>query len=200
MLVLFVITFAIVKQKNEKLTASANQLELIKEVEKALESLSDKYFVFDDINKRYKLNIDVIFNAGSDNINDLSTNDKKYLKEAGIELYNTIDSLINDNPKIEYLLVIEGNTQRYCPPNRPLEECNYNRIPDEGYNLSYRRALALVNYWKNECKIPFDKINKNCELIIAGSGYFGQSREENETNNRRFSIQVTSKVGKLLNQ
>jgi hypothetical protein len=40
---------------------------------------------------------------------------------------------------------------------------------------------------------------KNCEIIIAGSGYFGKSRDENEELNRRFSIQITPKLRKLDN-
>ena len=89
-----------------------------------------------------------------------------------------------------YLLIIEGNTQR--------TERNYIDIPNEGYKLSYRRALGLYNFWKS-MDLDFRKIGEQCEIIIAGSGYFGQSRDlKNERNNRRFTIQITSKVGKLI--
>lgn len=194
MLVLFVITFAIFTQKNRQLTEQTKKLELIQEVEKALESLDTTYFAFDDYNKRYKLNLDVTFKGNSADFNDLTITEKQYLKEAGNTLYNTINKLIQENPKVEYLLIIEGNTQRTMFNGN----WNYVTIPDVGYNLSYRRALSLVNYWKNECHIPFDNIKNNCELLIAGSGYFGQSREVDEELNRRFTIQVTSKVGKFL--
>lgn len=195
MLVLFVITFAILKTRNLELVEQNIKLELIKEVEKALGSLDKKYFVYDDHNKRYKLNFDVTFRSGSDDFDDLSAAEKIYLKEAGEELYNTIAELIKDNPKVEYLLIVEGNTQRA----KYNGDWNYEAIPDVGYRLSYRRALALVNFWKDN-NIPFEEIEANCELLIAGSGYFGQSREEDENLNRRFTIQVTSKVGKFLNR
>jgi len=196
MLVLFVITFAILKEKNSRLSAQNIQLELIKEVEKALGSLDEDYFIYDKVNKRYKLKLDISFRGGSDNFDDLSENDKKYLEEAGRDLFNTIKGLIEENPKVEYLLIVEGNTQRSMYNG----DWNYETIPDVGYELSYRRALSLVNFWKNDRKIPFNEINDNCELLITGSGYFGQSRENDENLNRRFTIQVTSKVGKFLNQ
>lgn len=196
MLVLFVITFSILRKNNAELVQQNQKLELIKEVEEALGSLDGRYFRYDEFNKRYKLNVDVSFRSGSDDFNDLPLSDRSYLEEAGFALYNTIVDLIEKNPKIEYLLIVEGNTQRAIYNG----EWNYQAIPDVGYRLSYRRALALVNFWKNECGIPFEEIRDNCELLIAGSGYFGQSREQNENLNRRFTIQVTSKVGKFLNQ
>ena len=62
------------------------------------------------------------------------------------------------------------------------------------------RALSLFNYWK-KIGADFNSLGSQCEVILAGSGYFSQSRdEENENNNRRFTIQVTSKVGKFLNE
>ena len=45
------------------------------------------------------------------------------------------------------------------------------------------------------------KLNEipNCEMILVGSGYFGNSRDLiDEKNNRRFSIQITAKVGDLV--
>lgn len=194
MLVLFVITFLIFQKKNAELKAQNQKLELIKEVETALESLDTSYFAYDNYNKRYKLNVDVIFNPGSSKISDLDEKEHEYLKKAGENLFETISKLIEQKPTVEYLLIVEGNTQRTLYNG----DWNYKVIPDVGYNLSYRRALALVNFWKNKCNIPFDSIKKNCELLIAGSGYFGQSREKDENLNRRFTIQVTSKVGKLL--
>jgi len=90
------------------------------------------------------------------------------------------------------LLIIEGNAQRY--------NNNWKDNPNLGYKLSYNRALALNNYWA-DLGYNFKKLGKQCEVIIAGSGYFSQSRdEENEYNNRRFTIQITSKVGKFLNE
>lgn len=192
MLILFGITFVILRQKNEDLKDSADRLERIKEIEEALESLNEEYFAFDAENKRYKLNIDVLFPPNSDDFSRLTLKAREDLKSAGWDLYNKIRDLVNKNPDVAYLLVVEGNAAR--------SNNNWLRIPDEGYKLSFRRALSLVNYWKEDCKIPFNEIQSNCELLIAGSGHFGQSRERDEQKNKRFTIQITSKVGKLLSE
>ena len=190
MLVLYVITFVLLQSEMDRIEADANKLKEIENVEKALQELDEKYFEFDDINKRYKLKIDATFNSGSDKITDIPKDLREEIFQAGQALYKKVSSIINDNPNVDYLLVIEGNTQR---TNR-----NWETIPNVGYKLSYRRALALFNYWKSR-GIDFRKLGTQCEIIIAGSGYFGQSRDkQQEYKNRRFSIQITSKVGKFL--
>lgn len=194
MLVLFGVTFVNLRKYIVELEATKDQIEEIKKVEQALGSLDQKYFEFDNQNNRFKLNMDVSFEGGSDKITDISITDRQELYKAGLALYDKLKVLIDENPDIEYLVVIEGNAQR----SKYRGKWNYKHIPNEGYKLSYRRALSLVNYWKINRTIPFDKISSNCELLIAGSGYFGQSRESNENKNRRFTIQVTSKIGKFL--
>jgi hypothetical protein len=58
--------------------------------------------------------------------------------------------------------------------------------------------LSLYTFWQKN-GYDFSDLGSQCEVIIAGSGYFSQSRDlKDENNNRRFSIQVTSKVGKFL--
>lgn len=189
MLILYVVTFIKLKLDQGKMVKELEKLKEIENVEKALSTLDSTYYVFDETNKRYKLNVDATFPGNISDINSLSANVREQLLGAGRDLYNKIDDLTKKNKEIEYLLVIEGNTERY--------NNNWNRIPDTGYKLSYERALALFNFWK-ENSIDFNEIKGQCEVIIAGSGYFGQSREEFEPNNKRFSIQVTSKVGKFL--
>jgi outer membrane protein OmpA-like peptidoglycan-associated protein len=191
MLVLYVVTFVKLKIDEGKLITELGKLNEIKNVEKALSTLDREYYSFDPDNKRYKLNIDVKFPNNGADIKDLHPEAISQLKMAGQELYGKINSLIEDNSQIEYLLIIEGNTQR--------SDDNWIRIPNVGYKLSYERALALFNFWKDN-GIDFNKLKGQCEVIIAGSGYFGQSREAEEPNNRRFSIQVTSKVGKFLHE
>ncbi|WP_017733016.1 hypothetical protein [Nafulsella turpanensis] len=174
-----------------KLVNEVDKFNEIKNVEAALSTLDEKYYSFDPDNKRYKLNIDVQFPSNKSDIKKLPAKERDQLKKAGRELYGKVSKLVNENKEIEYLLVIEGNTQRSGD--------NWKRIPNVGYMLSYERALALFNFWKAN-GIDFNQLNGQCEVIIAGSGYFGQSREAFEPNNRRFSIQVTSKVGKFLNK
>ncbi|WP_210490347.1 hypothetical protein [Rufibacter aurantiacus] len=178
--------------KNKQLVTDKKKFDEIQNVEKALSTLDQNYYTFDPKNKRYRLNIDARFKSDESDINYIGLNERKQLLDAGRELYNKISTLIKKHKEIDYLLVIEGNTQRN------LEYKNWISAPDRGYKLSYERALALHNYWKAN-GIDFEKLGSNCEVILAGSGYFGQSRDEkNPDNNRRFTIQVTSKVGKFL--
>ncbi|MCL7755011.1 hypothetical protein [Polaribacter sp. Z022] len=190
MLVLYVISFAILQSKQGILEAQANQLKEIKNVQKAIENLDTTYYHFDKVNKRYKLNIDVRFKPNSSNINDIPQKTRIGLGNAGENLYNKVKSIIDTSKTIDYLLIIEGNAQR--------SNKNWVSNPNMGYNLSYKRALSLFNYWK-QMGADFNSLGSQCEVIIAGSGYFSHSRDdENENNNRRFTIQVTSKVGKFL--
>lgn len=192
MLVLYVISFTILQSKQGDLKAQAQQLEKIKNVQKAIENLDTTYFQFDVENKRYKLNIDVLFNPNSSKISDLSQNTRLELAKAGNNLYDKVKSIIDTSKTIDYLLIIEGNAQRSGD--------NWKSNPDNGYILSYKRSLSLFNYWK-EMGFDFRKLGGQCEVIIAGSGYFSQSRDTlNEFRNRKFTIQVTSKVGKFLHE
>ena len=192
MLVLYVITFVILQAEVGKIAADAEIKQKIEKIQKALQSLDKQYFEFDDVNKRYKLKTDVQFRPGSDKITDIPLSKREEIFQAGNELYSKIEGIIDNNPNVDYLLIIEGNTQR--------TETNFIKIPNEGYRLSYKRALGLYNYWKSR-GLDFRDLGTQCEIILAGSGYFGHSRDhKNERNNRRFTIQITSKVGKLLEQ
>jgi len=192
MMVLYIVSFAILQSKQGELEAKAEQLEKIKNVQKAIESLDSTYFHFDKENKRYKLNIDARFRSNSSNILDIPKNTRLQIAKAGNNLYEKIKSIIDTSKTIDYLLIIEGSTQR--------SNNNWKKRPDLGYKLSYQRSLALYDYWKKQ-GADFRKLGNQCEVIIAGSGYFSQSRDEqNENNNRRFTIQVTSKVGKFLHK
>ncbi|WP_299681145.1 flagellar motor protein MotB [uncultured Dokdonia sp.] len=193
MLILYIISFAIVKSKQSELQAAADQLKEIESVQNAIENLDSRYYSFDEINKRYKLNIDVHFKPNSSKISDIPFSKRQELALAGKKLFYKIDSIVKVNESVDYLLIIEGNAARYNE--------NYIRDPDKGYRLSYNRALALFNFWKDE-GFDFGEIGNNqCEIIIAGSGYFSQSRDTiTEQNNKRFIIQVTSKVGKYFNK
>ena len=192
MLVLYVISFTILQSKQSELQAAADQLKKLEDIQLALEGLDENYFKFDRVNKRYKLQVSTQFNSNSDDIIDIPITLRKKLFNAGKVLYAKIDEVTKENPTVDYLLIIEGNTQR--------SNQNWIKDPDAGYELSYRRALSLFNYWKSR-GLEFKDLGSQCEIIIAGSGHFGYSRDQdNERNNRKFSIQVTSKVGKLLSK
>lgn len=192
MLVLYVISFTILQSKQSELQAAADQLKKLEDIQLALEGLDENYFKFDRVNKRYKLQVTTSFKPSSSNIINISKPLRQKLFNAGKILYAKVEQVIKENPTVDYLLVIEGNAQR--------SNQNWITMPDTGYLLSYKRALSLFNYWKSR-GLDFRDLGSQCEIIIAGSGYFGYSRDNNnEGNNRKFSIQVTSKVGKLLNK
>ncbi len=190
MLVLYIITYVILQQQLGRAEADAAKLKEIENVEKAIQTIDTNYFEFDQENKRFRLNIDVNFHINSYDINDIPIDKRREILKAGQSLFKKVKSVIDTNTRIDYLMVIEGNTQRV--------NGNWINNPNGGYRLSYLRALSLYNYWKAN-NLDFRELGSQCEVMIAGSGYFSQSRDmDNEIKNRRFTIQITSKVGKFL--
>lgn len=186
MLVLLVLTIVMMKRQAK---ATEEQLKKIVEIQNSVKELDTTYFKYQEEYKRYKLKVDVRFNGNSHNINDIPLNIRKDLIKAGLKIYHKMNILTAKNKDVNYLLIIEGNAQKY--------NNNFLLNPDAGYILSYQRSLSLVNYWKSN-KLDFSKF-KNCEILIVGSGYFGKSREVNEDENRKFTIQITPKISKLEN-
>jgi hypothetical protein len=189
MMLLFIFT---VQHLNKQMEVNEKILKEIKSVQTALGELDKKYFTYDSNNKRYKLHIPINFQSNKHNIyTKNSDNTISELVQAGKNLYAKVDSLIQTNSNIDYLVVVEGNAARY--------KDNYKEkvTIQKGYEVSYERALSLVELWKSK-NINFNKLGNQCEVIIAGSGHFGKSRESDENRNRNFTIQVTSKVGKLI--
>lgn len=194
MLVLFILFYTMqnkmigeLNKKNNELKAAKKELDEIKRIQEALEKLDSKYFLYDKRNKRYKLKVDVQFNSNSFFITDIPISTRQELLGAGKSIHTLMSQLTKENPNVNYLLIIEGNTQR--------SGSNFIKIPDVGYRLSYNRALALINYWQNN-GVDFKRYS-NCEVLISGSGYFGKSREDRESENRKFTIQITPKIGEM---
>lgn len=171
-----------------RVSASLKELKEIKEIQYALENLDKRYFKFDAKNKRYKLTTDVNFKSNSYSILDIPSEKRLLIKEAGKNIYDLMVKLNEENPNVNYLLIIEGNTQRAMK--------NYLLRPTDGYHLSYNRSLSLMYYWQMN-GYDFKNLN-NCEILIVGSGYFSKSREENEIENRKFTIQITPKIGQFI--
>lgn len=195
MLVLFVLTVVMLRKQ---VTTTKDAIVKVNQVIEALQDLDTNYFNYDQHSMRYKLNIDIVFRPNDDDIYlATSQNQRKELIEAGQKLYSFILDVILKNPDINYLLVIEGNTQRVMMESG----WNFELMPDVGYNLSYRRALSLMDFWQVNT-INFREI-VNCEVLICGSGYFGKSRQQMVNDrldsqfNRRFTIQITPKIGKI---
>lgn len=107
----------------------------------------------------------------------------------GRDIKNILESLKKSNSNFKYQLVIEGNA---AIPYRELHAGTFNPDNEDMYLLSYRRALALYQRWKN-LKLR----DSNTEIIIAGSGFNGINRDtNNENNNKRFVIQIIPKIEK----
>lgn len=198
MLVLFVLTVVLLRKQAQ---ASQDAISKINQVVEALKDLDSSYFAYDEQSMRYRLKIDVRFRPNDDNIaSALNFNQRQELVEAGKSLHSLMTQVVSKNDKINYLLIVEGNTQRVLNPSG----WNHIVMPDVGYQLSYRRALALINFWKQN-NIDFSQI-ENCEVLVSGSGYFGKSRDPMVTdridsdNNRKFTIQISPKIGKIETQ
>lgn len=195
MMVLYILTFVKLKQDQEQYRIAAEKYEKLQEIEKSLQTLEGDYFEFDENNKRFRLNIDTKFKSNSHQISDFDVKIKEDVIDAGHSIYYLLDSLNKSNQfTVQYLIVIEGNAQRTVT--------NWISDPNNGYRLSYKRALSIYNYWK-ENGINFNNL-KNVEVLLAGSGHFGKSRvsakkldEYDSELNRRFTIQITGKIGEF---
>lgn len=179
MLVLFLISYLGFRSRNKELAASKIEMDRIKQIDKALRQLDKRYFYLDPNNNRYKLLVEVVFKPHSADITTIGTKSLGELEEAGRVLYAKMKQLSADRD-INYLLIVEGNTERY--------NNNWINNPDLGYITSYRRSLALRKFW--EVKGYDFSVFPNCELLVVGSGYFGRSHQKNS---RTFTIQITPK-------
>ncbi|MGV3502823.1 MAG: hypothetical protein ACO1O1_03900 [Adhaeribacter sp.] len=187
MLVLFVLSYKMFQDNEDKLKVQLEQLRKIQEIEAALKGLEGKYFRFDPVNKRHELKVQTRFAPNSWVIREA---DKDSLFQAGLTLKRLIDQ-IPDDQGVKYLVIIEGMAAR------DLSNPNYHRLRrDYGYQLSYNRALALLNLWEAR-DIHFDE--KRFEILLAGSGFYGTGRYSGarEYDNKRFLIQIIPKIGKI---
>ena len=172
--------------------ATLEKIEVIQSIDEALRALPQDLFKYDEVSQRFRLNIGVNFLPQSSNILDIPLAKRKKLLEAGRQIRDKIQSL-NARPleeRFKFLLIVEGNTQRV----------NDNWVKPKGreigYNLSYNRALALVDYWEKNGLVFRE--SKDIELLIVGSGYFGESKSDVDHENRRFTIQITPKIGNYI--
>jgi outer membrane protein OmpA-like peptidoglycan-associated protein len=195
MLVLFVLVIALLHNKinqqaieleNYK-TVPIEKYKYLEKAEQSLERIDTTYFVYDSQYKRHTLkNISVSFNTGSSNIYDIPQVDLEKLHNMGRSIRNFMQQAVDSIPDIKYLLIVEGQSSKdYYPRN---------------YELSYERALALVNFWS----VKGISFNSNyCEVIISGSGQASPFREEPDIKgnkaNQRFVIHIIPKAGIIEN-
>lgn len=193
MLTLFVLVIVLLYKRME---ATERQLEEIKKVEASTKELGQsKYFAYKPEYKKYVLNVNCFFPAGMSALETMKA-DQNQLQQAGKDIAN----FLKKNHENKYLLVIEGQASR-----------NDLSMSEFNYELSFKRALTLMKFWKNNCQIDF---GNNCELQIAGSGdgrynfgYTGGDMtphfkeldallmrdRQNEANNQRFVIHIIPK-------
>lgn len=200
MLVLFVVTVALLHKEMVKIgeeretmrierDVTQAQLDKIKEIQEATQTIDTTYFGFDKNFNRHTLkNITVSFDRYSSDINDIPKDVRKTLAEAGKAIRESLLQAQKDNPDAKFLLIVEGQTSND----------GYVR----NYELSYERALSLVKFWSSQ-KIYFDEAGgiHNCEVIISGSGKSSKFRElpdnKNNAKNQRFVIHIIPKPGEI---
>lgn len=179
MLILFILTVIMLRKKNE---TTENELNKIREIQNAISNIDAKYFEYNQEHKKHILKIDVEFPTGSANILAIDTNIREQLLDAGKTIVTFIQNACNREPNSQYLLIIEGQASKDNFPKN-----------DE---LSYERALALVNYW-NQNEVIFN--SEQCEVIVSGSGQHGTLRIQPDTRNnkknQRFLIHILPKPG-----
>lgn len=176
MLVLFVLTMALL---HRKMVATERELEQIKKVEESTKNLSRVYFTYNQDYEKYVLKVNSHFDVKEYDILRLPKMTRDSLKMAGKE----IKQFLEKNSDNKYLLIVEGQAS--------MNSENWSQF---NYELSFKRARALVDFWSKDCNIKF---NRNCEIQIAGSGdgrlNIDPMRDEIEANNQRFLIHIIPK-------
>lgn len=169
--------------KNLKITIEQqDKLLRIEDQFKPLETSG--YFVYLPECKKYiskDLMGNEIFRSNSSSI---KSSYKSKTIDVGVQIQDFLRTLYRKDKNLSYLLVIEGNMantydQKFAKDNT------------YGYKKSYERALAVYDLW-TENNINLRKYNT--EVMLCGSGFNGLCRDENEDNNKRFSIQIIPKV------
>jgi outer membrane protein OmpA-like peptidoglycan-associated protein len=176
MLVLFVLSYKSFSDEKKKYEVKARQYELLREIEESVKNLQGAYFTYQEEYKRHVLNRPVLFDVGK---SEIKPEYRTYLVNAGFKIADLIRRLGDrDDLDVRYLVVVEGMASK--------DDYEFN------YELSYARAKALYDFWRDE-GISFDP--EICEVLIAGSGVGGVGRASREERNQRFLIQIIPKIG-----
>lgn len=209
MLVLYVLTFIMLKKKEKELVNTVedlkHKLEVYELVEQNLKPLKQDTLLFryEEEYKRFTLAFDVRFELGKSQITKGSLKNfdvtASKIQSVGKQLQKTIDNLAKNkssNPAMEnvsYLVIVSGYASHLLSGSQ-----------ESDYDLSYQRAYSLWAYWKS-IGIDFEasKYKGLIDLQIAGNGWGGVGRferdpqnfMENETKNQRFIIQIVPKIG-----
>ena len=170
----------------EEIRTTRERLNKILEIEESVRHIDPNLFEFDENFRRHTLRgIQVTFNTGSANINDIPRAERDRLLRAGRSIKSFVDEAVRNNPGVRYLLIVEGQASFDT----------YHR----NFELSYERALALARFWRAN-GVDFFR-DKNVEIIISGSGIESQFRIQPDTwgnrANQRFVIHIIPKIGNI---
>lgn len=176
----------------DSIKATNEQYQQILRLDQQFKELSNSSHLAYDSDKKMFYAKDLvgieIFYPNSDTI---KTEYLETAKEVGAALHDILAKLHAVNSDFNYQLVIEGNAAIQWQQKAA---GTYNPDNKEMYELSYRRALALYNLWLRQ---GLDLRRYNTEIIIAGSGFNGNNRDNRvEDNNKRFIIQIIPKVSR----
>lgn len=177
-------------KKNEDLNKEIALVQNIEDIQLALKKIADSDAFEPMDNGMYRMRYEVNFPKGKSDFAELKKQDLVECRNAGIDLMALIKLLNTEFEGVEFLVIIEGLAQR--------RDDYQNLVKSrEGYVLSYERAVGLKEYWES-IGLDFSKKNLNCELLTAGSGYYGKNRAKNSIDNRKFIIQIIPKLGRLI--
>ena len=195
MLVLFVISVSRMQIALTEANVTIKQQQQILQLDNQFKILStSSELIYIEENKIFTskelLGID-IFKPESDEIKNEHVD--TILLRVGHSIESILRELNHQNPDLSYLLVIEGTA---AIPLENLKSGTYNPDLRYPYMLSYKRALAVYNFWRRN-GIALRKYN--AEVLICGSGFNGRNRDtQNEDNNKRFVIQILPKVASTI--
>ncbi len=175
-LVLFVFSYRALSVQRDRLKVSADNYRRLQKIDAAIKELDAENFEYQSEFKRYVFRRQVQFARGDANIDP---DNYGFLRKTGEAITSLVKRLKEDPEKqgIRYLILIEGMSSK-------------DNYPDN-FGLSYRRALALYTFWRQN-HISFDPAV--CEVAISGSGTEGIGRVSEEYKNQRFLIQIIPKV------
>jgi len=185
MLVLFILTVALLHRKlvaiEGVVKTTQEQLDKIEEIDNATNNINKQYFEYNIKYKKHILKIETRFDK--DEFEENKIIPQRSIKDlilAGELIRDSIYSISSRFPRIQYLLIIEGQASID------------NATEQHNYELSYKRANTLKKIW-DKAKINF---GSNCEILISGSGTGGTMRDSIiESNNQRFLIHIVPKPG-----
>ena len=179
MLALYVLTYVKLRADQEQYRVDAQRFKQLQNLQNSIESIDKRYFAYDSVYKKHVLNIEVKFNTKSFNIADVALDKQGQLTTAG----QSIQNFVGKDAKLKYLIIIEGQASKYGDETG-------------NYELSYKRALSLLDFWQNK-GINLRQM-PNCELLLSGSGVYGWPRRtDNERANQRFLIHIIPKIGSI---